>query len=165
MDPTQHISTDTRICPLGLVARVIYGFNACIPFLLILAIVVLGVVGRVIGLNGFLDFIEKNLRPYVVSIALSAISLALLFLLIKGRPVVLPIFLLTVSGILFQPVELANVSAVAGMPLSLFFLAESFLSRAGKWTWFSQILAFAGSLVAGAFFGVLILVLRQRLLT
>jgi len=165
MDPLRHIPTDPRICPLGLLARVIYGFNACIPFILILAVMVLGGVGRVIGLYGFLDFIEKNLRPYVVSIALGAMSLALFFLLIKRRPVVLPIFLVTVSGILFQPIELAKVSAVAGMPVSLFFLAEACLSRAGRWTWLSQILAFAGSFVAGAFLGVLILLLRQRLLT
>lgn len=162
MNPTQHKPPEIPISPLGWLMRVIYGFNACIPFLLILVALVLGGLGRVIGLYGFFDFIEKNLRPYVVSIGLGGISIALLVLLIKRRPVTLPIFLVTVSGILFQPVELANVAAVSGMPVSLFLWVERHLSRAGRWNWFSQVLVFVGSFVVGAFLGVMVLVLRQR---
>lgn len=130
-----------------------------------MGIVFLGAFFRLLGICGFFEFVTKNLGAYLVSIVISLLSIPLFVMLMKKRQVAVPIALLTGIGILIQQEELAGVSAVFGMPASLFLLGEDYLSKANKRGLGMQMLVLVLSMIIGVVVGTLLLLLRNRFWT
>jgi hypothetical protein len=142
--------------------RCALGFSLIIPLIFVLAIVMLAAFFWLLGLAGFLEFIAKNIRDYSGPIVLSVLTLPLLVMLANKRRVAVPLALVTGLAILIQQQELANVSAVLGMPAALFLVAEDFLSRTKRRGMPLQLLALVSVLIIGIFIGALLLWLRNR---
>ena len=165
MNSTENTAQPGKVSPLGIAIRVVFGVVASIPFTVVFSTLLLGGMGQAVGVVSFRQFVEAHLRSEFVSLGIGAVSAVLLYLLIRKRPVAWAMLASSVAGIVFQSREMASMSAMVGMPASLFLVAEQHLLPRNKWNWLAQLAVLTASIVFGAFLGATILLMRQKMLT